>query len=75
MSIGVSFIILGVGILAWQRWVLSVGSRSIKKINPPARRQHYETLLHSSGPKWMFAAVRICGIAMIVVGLVLLLNI
>jgi hypothetical protein len=74
MSIGAIYVVLGAGLLLWRRWVLTVLFRDAKKISLPARRQHYEAVLQRPGSKRMFAAVRVCGIALMVVGMALLLN-
>jgi UDP-N-acetylmuramyl pentapeptide phosphotransferase/UDP-N-acetylglucosamine-1-phosphate transferase len=74
MSVGAIYIVLGAGLLVWRRWVLTVLFRDVKRIGLPARRQHYEALLQRSGPKRVFAAVWVCGIALMFVGVVLLLN-
>jgi hypothetical protein len=74
MSIGAIYIVLGAGLLVWRRWVLTALFRDAKRISFPARRQHYEALLQRSGPKRVFAAVWVCGIAVMVVGVASLLN-
>jgi hypothetical protein len=74
MGIGAIYIVLGVSLLAWRRWVLTVLFRDAKRMGIPARRQHYEALLRQSGPKRVFAAVRVCGIAVMFFGVALLLN-
>jgi hypothetical protein len=75
MSIGAIYIVLGAGLLVWRRWVLTVLFRDAKRISVPAQRQYFETLSHQPGPKRVFAAVRVCGIAVMAVGVVSLLNI
>jgi hypothetical protein len=74
MSIGAIYIVLGAGVLAWRTWVLAVLLRGAERISLPARRQYCEAVLQRSGPKRVFAAVRVCGIALMVVGVALLLN-
>jgi uncharacterized membrane protein len=74
MSIGAIYIVLGGGALAWRRWALTALLRDVKRISVPARRQYYEALLQRSGPKRVFAAVWVCGMAAMVVGVALLLS-
>jgi hypothetical protein len=74
MGIGAIYIVLGAGVLAWGRWVQAVLFRVAKRVSPPARRQYCEALLQRSGPKRAFVAVQVCGMAVIVVGVALLLN-
>lgn len=74
MVIGVIYIVLGASILAWQRW-LTAQLRDVKRVIPPVRRQYFEALSRQRGPKLVFAAVRVCGIAVMVVGAASLLNI
>ncbi len=74
MSIGAIYIVLGAGVLAWRSWVLAVLLRDAERIGWPACRQYREAVLKRSGPKRVFAAVRVCGIAAMFVGVVLLLK-
>jgi hypothetical protein len=54
--------------------VLAVLKRDAERISLPARRQHCEALLRQPGPKRVFAAVRVCGIGVMVAGVAILLN-
>ena len=74
MSVGAIYIVLGASVLAWRRWLIAQ-LRDITRIISPARRQYIEALSHQSGPKCVFAAVRVCGIAVMVFGVASLLNI
>jgi hypothetical protein len=75
MVVGAIYIVLGAGMLAWRRWMLAVLLRNARRISLPARRQHCEAVLQRPGPKRVFATVRVCGIATMVVGVASLLNI
>jgi hypothetical protein len=72
--IGTIYIVLGAGVFAWGRWVQAALLKNAKRISLPAQRRHPEALLQRSGPKRVFVAVRVCGIAVMVVGGTLLLN-
>ncbi len=71
MDVGAMYIVLGVGVLAWQRWLIAQLKGAERKI-PQTRLQHIEALC---GAKRVFAAVRTCGIAAIIFGVASLLNI
>jgi hypothetical protein len=71
MVIGAIYIVLGVSVLAWRRWLIAQ-LRDVKMRIPPARRQYFEALFRQPGPKRVFAAVRVCGIAVMAGGLALL---
>jgi hypothetical protein len=75
VSIGAIYIVFGASVLAWRQWVLTAQLKAVIKALPQAQRAHYEALLRSPGPKRVFVAVRVCGIAMMVVGVASLLNI
>jgi hypothetical protein len=75
MGLGAIYIVLGASTLAWQRWLIARLRDDVRRINPTARRRYYEALMRQSGPKRVFIAVRLCGVAMMVVGVALLLNI
>jgi hypothetical protein len=75
MVVGAIYIVLGAGVLAWRRWLLAALLRNVKRISLPSRRQYCEALLRQPAPKRVFAVVRVCGIAMMVVGVASLLNI
>jgi hypothetical protein len=74
MSIGAIYIVLGASVLVWRRWLIAQ-MRDVKRMIPPERRQYIEALSHQPGPKRVFAAVWVCGIAVMVVGIASLLNI
>jgi hypothetical protein len=73
MIIGAIYVVLGASVLAWRRWV-TAKLRDVKRRVPPARRQYIEALSRQPGPKRVFAAVWVCGIATTFVGVALLLN-
>jgi hypothetical protein len=73
MSVGIIYIVLGASILVWRRW-LTAQLRDVKRMVPPARQQYIEVLTRQPGPKRVFAAVWVCGIAVMVVGVALLLG-
>ncbi len=73
MVIGAIYIFLGASVLAWRRW-LTAQLRDVERRIPPARRQYFEVLSRHPGPKRVFAAVWVCGVAMMVVGVALLLD-
>jgi hypothetical protein len=74
MSVAVIYIALGASILAWRRWLIA-RLRNVTRMISPERRQYIEALSHQSGPKRVFAAVRVCGIAVMVFGIASLLHI
>jgi hypothetical protein len=73
MSLGVMYIVLGAAVLVWRRWLIAKLS-GIESMVPPARRQYIEALSRQPGPKRVFAAVWVCGIAAIIFGVASLLN-
>jgi hypothetical protein len=74
MSVGAIYIALGASVLAWRRWLIAQ-LRNVTRMISPERRQYIEALSHQSGPKRVFAVVRVCGIAAMVFGVASLLNI
>lgn len=74
MVIGAIYIVLGVSVLAWRRWLIAE-LRDAKRTIPPERRRYIEALSSQPGPKRVLAAVWVCGIAVMVVGVALLLDI
>jgi hypothetical protein len=74
MGIGAIYIVLGVTVLLWGRRLFPGQLRRIRSVMAPARQESFDALLREPGPRRVFATASACGVATVVVGVVLLVR-